>query len=620
MKWMRLSAAGLAILLALTGAFVLAPTPSTYAQLEDVIARVKPAVVVVRVKDVLGGGGHGSGFIYDPSGFVLTNHHVTEGAVEITVTLPDQRSFPATVVDYIRRNGYACPPRVDTWVDAAVLKINGTGLPTIAMGDSGSLRQGQDVLVLGYPGGVGTEEVSVSRGIVGGVRSGWFQTDATIIPGNSGGPVIDRQGRVVGLAAFGVGQYFRIGGVVAINAVRPMADSAVASGPRAQEFRITGLEYIPTVTVGRRRVFRQTYDPGAAGGQPSVRNYSTDVTQVQNFSGSFLYTVRSSDGSESRNFLDADGLHAIGSVSPNWKTTDRWPAYSFAFPSCVGTSWQREWRAENAAEGIVRQATASVRIESVNESVTVPAGSYSQVIRMVTLTQGQDVRGNQSRAWQETETSWWAPGVGEVRSVTENPATRQRWVDELVGTEAGPPQASPPPPTPTPSEVTPAPPPPQVAKPLGSNDRQIVPGDRVGPARIGTSLDDVIRIVGEAPQVYASQHPGQPTGWIGYQWSTHLYVVIDKETRIIRRAGVWAPRPDEIAQPPYRFTGGVGLGSTEGEIRAVFGTPDIRDQGETSVFYMYNAAGIGFYIGSSRGYLFNGQVFELFVFEPGSFK
>ncbi len=58
------------------------------------------------------------------------------------------------------------------------------------------------ILVMGYPGGVGIEEVSVTRGIVGAVRAGWLQTDATMLPGNSGGPVLNRQGRVVGLASF----------------------------------------------------------------------------------------------------------------------------------------------------------------------------------------------------------------------------------------------------------------------------------------------------------------------------------------------------------------------------------------------------------------------------------
>lgn len=624
MRQLRLPAVTLGIVLAVTLSVLLLPPSATHAQFEDLIARVKPAVVLVSVKSVLGGGGHGSGFIYDPSGYVLTNHHVAEGTTEITVTLPDRRTFPATVVDYIRRNEYACPPRVDTWVDAAVLKINGTGLPTIPMGDSSTLRQGQEVLVLGYPGGVGTEEVSVSRGIVGGIRSGWFQTDATIIPGNSGGPVVDRQGRVVGLAAFGVGQHFRIGGVVAINTVRSMAETAVRSGSPAQEFRITGLEYVPTVTVGRRRVFRQAYDPGAAGGQSSVTESSTEVTQVQNFSGSFLYTVRGSDGSETRNFLDAEGLHSIGSVSGAWRTVHAWPAYSFAFPPCVGIAWQRQWRTENAADGVVRQVTATVRVESANESVTVPAGTYTQAIRMATVMQVQEARGGQSRTWQEVENSWWAPGVGVVRIVTENQGTRQRWVQDLVSTGVGPSVTPPPPPppaaTPPPPEATPPAEPPTVAvRPPAPNDRAIVAGERVGIARIGDSLDAIIKVLGEVPAVYRSQRPGEPTGWIGYQWRNRVYVTVDKETRVIIRAGVWAPRPDEISQPLFRVRG-IALGSSEVEVREVFGAPETTKYYENSQAYVYNRAGIAFFLGSRPNFMFYGQVFEVMVFKPGAWE
>jgi len=626
---LRLPAAALGAILAVTLSVLLAPPPASYAQYEDLIARVKPAVVVVNVKNVLGGSGHGSGFIYDPSGYVLTNHHVVEGTTEITVTLPDRRTFPATVVDYLRRNEYACPPRVDTWVDAAVLKINGTGLPTIPIGDSSTLRQGQEVLVLGYPGGVSTEEVSVSRGIVGGIRPGWFQTDATMIPGNSGGPVIDRQGRVVGLATFGVGLFFRIGGVVAINEVRPMAEAAVRSGPRVQEFKITGLEYVPAVAVGRRRVFRQTYDPGAAGGQPSVTESSTEVTQVQNFSGSFLYTVRGNDGSETRNFLDAEGLHAIGSVSGTSRTAHTWPAYLFSFPPCVGVGWQRESRTENPAAGLVRQVTANVRIESASETVSVPAGTYTQVIRMATVMQVEEVQGSQRRAWREVETSWWAPGVGVVRSVDENQSTRQRWVQELASTDAGPlvtpPPAAPPapppapPPGPAPTPQPPQPAPGATARPPAPNDRAIVPGERIGAIRIGDSLDEVIRTLGEVPTASGSQRPGQPSGWIRYQWRNRVYAYVEKEKRVITEVGVWAPNPAEVPQPPFRTSGGIGLGTAESQVVAALGKPTKREYETRYVMYIYSASGIAFFIGTSPSYAFNWQVYDIFVFTPGTY-
>lgn len=534
MRLTRRSAIVLALVGSLLSTSLAAAPPPVHAQLEDLIARIKPAVVVVSARHVLGGGGRGSGFIYDASGYILTNQHVVEGAVEVSVTLPDRRSFPATVVDYIRKAEFPCPPRVETWTDAAVLKVNASGLPTLSMGDSNTLRQGQEILVLGYPGGVGTEEVSVSRGIVSALRTGWIQTDATIVRGNSGGPVVDRQGRVVGLAAFGVGDFYRIGGVVTVNSVRPMADAAMkVGGTRFQELKVTGVEYLPPVTVGRRRVWGTRYEPGTTGGQPSVRETSTEVTQVQNFAGAVLYTVRSSDGTESRNYLDASGLHHLGSSGGPWNFTYPEPALTWPFPPCRGRSWEYQWRAENPSQGILRQATVGVRIDSTNEVVTVPAGTFSQAIRVVAITQGVDVRGNQSKPWRGIATTWWAAGVGTVRSVWEDPDTRERVVEELlsVGVPAAaapppsppsptPPPAPPPPPPPPPPPTpgpTPAPLPPTVTGVAALRaDRLIRPGESVGPVRLGMSLDDVIALFGRRYDQTGSETSRGPE--TAYRW------------------------------------------------------------------------------------------------------
>lgn len=619
-----------AMVLALVSLFVssslLAPLAPSHAQLEDLIARIKPAVVVVAVKHVLGGSGHGSGFIYDSSGLILTNQHVVEGAVEITVILPDRRSYPATVVDYIRRNEYACPPRVEVWTDAAVLKINASGLPTLPLGDSETLRQGQEVLVLGYPGGLGTEEVSVSRGIVGALRSGWFQTDATIVRGNSGGPVVDRQGRAVGLATFGTADFYRIGGVTAINSVRAIADAGLTPGAaRSQEFKVTGLEYAP-VFLGRRKLWRSRYDPGATGGQSSVREIGTEVTQVQNFAGALLFTVRTSDGSESKNYLEADGLFFLGSSGGSWNYSyPRQGVRLWDFPPCRGMSWQNRWQAENASDGIRRQAIVDMRIESVNEVVTVPAGTFSQSIRTVEIGQFVDVRGSQTRSWRSIENTWWAPGVGAVRVVWESPDTRERVEQELLSinlTSATlPPRQAATPTPPAPEAVPPTTPsPPVVGRPAAPNDRLIVQGERIGAARIGDSLDDVIRVFGEVPGVYRSQQPGQPTGWIGYQWRNRVYAVVDKQTRIIMLVGVWAPGIDAIAQPLYLAQGGIGLGSHEGDVVATYGAPDIKQPRDGTVFYVYNRSGVGFIISTNSGSSLFNRVFDVFVFQPGTYR
>jgi len=421
------------ILLALVAfvSILLSPLPTAEAQYEDIIARVKPAVVLVQVKHILGGEGHGSGFFYNPSGFILTNQHVVAGAKSITVVLSGGRSLPATVVDYIRYIDYACPPRVERWIDAAVLKVEGEGFPTIPMGDSGTLRQGQEVLVLGFPGGVGTEEVSVTRGIVGAVRTGWFQTDATMLPGNSGGPVVDREGRVVGLATFGTGQFFKIGGVVAINSVRRMAETALDPGaPRAQEFRVTGSEYMGPIVGGRKRVFRMTYDPGTTGNKPGSAEYTTEVTQVTNLAGGILYTIKDSDGDEYYNYLDADGLFRVAENVKPWKVSYRDPRRMLLFPPCPGIAWRNQWLRQNTSSGAVFQYTQSSRIESTNEQVSIPAGNFNQALKEVSAIEVIEAGSNQTLRFLIA--SWWVPGFGSVRSVQENPQTKERWVNELL--------------------------------------------------------------------------------------------------------------------------------------------------------------------------------------------
>jgi serine protease Do len=144
--------------------------------------------------------GIGSGFIISPDGYIVTNHHVVDGATQIQVTLHDRRVFPAKVVG------------VDKLDDLAVIKINATGLPTVPWGDSNDLKPGETVLAFGNP--FGSLRFSVTRGIVSAVNRGvspsnnaraprdFIQTDAAINPGNSGGPLVDAYGRVVGIDTF----------------------------------------------------------------------------------------------------------------------------------------------------------------------------------------------------------------------------------------------------------------------------------------------------------------------------------------------------------------------------------------------------------------------------------
>lgn len=165
-----------------------------------VVEKVGPAVVAIKVKSHtrsshLRGEGAGSGVIFAPDGFILTNAHVVEQVDEVEVGLTDGRLLGAQIV--------GCDPATDL----AVVRTGAGGLPTAKLGDSDSLRVGQLVIAIGNPLGF---QSTVSTGVIsalgralrsqtGRLIENVIQTDVPLNPGNSGGPLVDSRGRVIGI-------------------------------------------------------------------------------------------------------------------------------------------------------------------------------------------------------------------------------------------------------------------------------------------------------------------------------------------------------------------------------------------------------------------------------------
>jgi len=202
---------------------------------ENAVKIASPAVVQINITSVgqnpFGFGtfeqqGLGSGFIITPDGYVLTNNHVVEGATKITVMLKDGREFSGQVVG------------TDATSDVAVVKINGTNLPTVQLGDSSQLTVGQKVIAIGNPYGLSQ---TVTTGVISALERnvqasatetlvGVVQTDAAINPGNSGGPLVDLSGRVVGINTMIYQNAQGLGFSVSINTARKVYDAIIKNG------------------------------------------------------------------------------------------------------------------------------------------------------------------------------------------------------------------------------------------------------------------------------------------------------------------------------------------------------------------------------------------------------
>jgi serine protease Do len=173
--------------------------------------------------------GSGSGFVVTPDGYILTNAHVVSDADQVTVKMNDRREYTAKVVG------------VDQATDVAVIKIEATNLPTVRVGDPAKLRPGEWVLAIGSPFGF---ENSATAGIVSATSRSlpsegstnyvpFIQTDVAVNPGNSGGPLFNLQGEVVGMNSqifSRTGGYMGLSFAIPIDVAMDVRDQLIKTG------------------------------------------------------------------------------------------------------------------------------------------------------------------------------------------------------------------------------------------------------------------------------------------------------------------------------------------------------------------------------------------------------
>jgi serine protease Do len=184
--------------------------------------------------------GEGSGFIVSPDGYILTNRHVVADASEVVVRLTDRREFTAKVVG------------MDETTDVAVIKIEGSNLPTVRIGDPEQLKPGQWVVAIGSPFGMAN---SVTAGIVSAmsrqvgddVNVPFIQTDVAVNPGNSGGPLFNLNGEVVGINSqifSQTGGYMGLSFAIPIDIANEVREQLVSSGKVTRG--LLGVRFKPT--------------------------------------------------------------------------------------------------------------------------------------------------------------------------------------------------------------------------------------------------------------------------------------------------------------------------------------------------------------------------------------
>jgi len=245
--------------------------------------------------------GAGSGCVFDQRGYILTNYHVVEGARQIEVTIAGGGTYPADLVG------------ADDVSDVAVLKIDAPPeeLVPLNLGDSSSLLVGQKVFVLGNPFGL---ERTITTGIISSLNrtlptrnhrtvKSIIQVDAAMNPGNSGGPLLDSRGRMIGMntaIASKTGQNTGVGFAIPVNRIKRVVDDLIRYG------KVTRPDIgIDRVLETEQGLLVATLRPEGPAEQAGIQGFR--VVRKREQRGGFVYTYETVDRSSADLIVEVDG-------------------------------------------------------------------------------------------------------------------------------------------------------------------------------------------------------------------------------------------------------------------------------------------------------------------------
>ena len=275
--------------------------------------------------------GQGSGIVLDRRGLIVTNNHVIDGANQVRVTLKDGRNLTGEVVGS------------DEATDVAVIRVDAEGLPAAELGDSETLRVGQFVLAmgnaLGLPGGP-----TVSMGVLSAkarplpgsdfIFEGLLQTDAAVNPGNSGGPLADLDGRIIGITTMMIPYAQGMGFAIPINTVKKIAQEILENGRVSRRWiGISGVDVTPQLA---RRYDLRTESgflvaevvPRSPADHAGIRNgdvvVGADGSEVKHTKDLLVAISKAPTGTAVRLDVDRMGRRGALDVRPSESQPVRW--------------------------------------------------------------------------------------------------------------------------------------------------------------------------------------------------------------------------------------------------------------------------------------------------------